>query len=191
VAEPGDDGVAGEVLDEVIVAAQAGAPWAFERLYTRFAPAVTGYLRMRGAADAEGLTNEVMLGVFRGLDSFEGDVAAFRSWLFTIAHRRAIDDRRRTAVRPQTDELFEERHERPGGDVEDEAVSNLEDDRVHVLLESLTAEQRDVVLLRVVADLSVEETARVLDKRPGAIKMLQRRGLATLRRILESEGVTS
>lgn len=190
MSEPGDDGIAGEVLDEVVVAARAGAPWAFERLYTRFAPAVAGYLRMHGAADAEGLTNEVMLGVFRGLASFEGDSAAFRSWLFTIAHRRAIDDRRRVSVRPQTDQLFEERHERPGGDVEEEAVSDLEHDRVHALLEHLTAEQRDVVLLRVLGDLSVEETAQVLGKRPGAVKMLQRRGLAALRQVLESEGVT-
>lgn len=189
--EPGDEGVAGEVFEEVLVAARANAPWAFEELYTRFAPAVAGYLRMRGAADPEGLTNEAMLGVFRGLPSFEGDVAGFRSWLFTIAHRRLIDDRRRRSVRPQTDELLDERHEFLGGNVEQEAFSSLGHDRVEALLAELTEEQRDVVLLRVVADLSVDEVARVLDKRTGAIKMLQRRGLAALRRMLESEGVTS
>jgi RNA polymerase sigma factor (sigma-70 family) len=188
VAEPG--GPDGEVLDEVLQAARADAPWAFERLYARLAPAVAGYLRMHGAADAEGLTNEVMLGVFRGLPSFDGDVAGFRSWVFTIAHRRLIDERRRAAVRPQTGESIEDRHELPGGDVEQEAVAFLEHDRVRGLLEGLTADQRDVVLLRVVADLSVEEVASVLGKRPGAVKMLQRRGLAALKRILESEGVT-
>jgi RNA polymerase sigma factor (sigma-70 family) len=191
VARPGDDGVAGEVLEEVLVAARADAPWAFERLYSRFGPMVAGYLRMHGAADPEGLTNEVMLGVFRGLPSFEGDIAGFRSWLFTIAHRRLIDDRRRASVRPQTDELHHDRHETTGGDVELEAESQLERDRVHALLEGLTHEQREVVLLRVVADLSIEEVARILGKRPGAVKMLQRRGLASLRRRLEAEGVTS
>ena len=191
MAEPGDEGVAGDVLDEVLVAARADAPWAFEHLYARFAPAVSGYLRMHGATDPEGLTNEVMLGVFRGLPSFEGEGTGFRSWLFTIAHRRLIDERRRASVRPKSDELVEERHERPGGDVEVEALSGLEDERVRTLLDGLTAEQREVVLLRVVADLSVEQVAQVLDKRTGAVKMLQRHGLARLRRILETQGVTS
>lgn len=191
MAKAGDEGVTGEVLEDVLVAARANAPWAFEELYTRFAPAVAGYLRMRGATDPEGLTNEAMLGVFRGLPSFEGDVAGFRSWLFTIAHRRLIDERRRGSVRPQTAELLDERHEFPGGNVEQEAFAVLGHDRVAGLLAELTEEQRDVVLLRVVADLSVDEVAQVLGKRVGAIKMLQRRGLATLRRILESEGVTS
>jgi RNA polymerase sigma factor (sigma-70 family) len=100
-----------------------------------------------------------------------------------------VDDRRRRSVRVQTSEL-EDRHEAPGGDVELEAVGRLEGQSVRELLEGLTEEQRDVILLRVVADQSVEEVAQILDKRPGAIKMLQRRGLARLRRLLESEGVT-
>lgn len=190
MAEPGDDGASGEVLEDVLAAASADAPWAFERLYTRFAPSVAGYLRLRGSTDPEGLTNEVMLGVFRGLPSFEGDVAGFRSWLFTIAHRRLVDERRRRAARPQTNEGADRHREQRGGDVEQEALAALGGDSVATLLDALTGAQRDVVLLRVVADLSVEEVARVLGKRPGAVKMLQRRGLATLRRILESEGVT-
>jgi RNA polymerase sigma factor (sigma-70 family) len=190
LSEQAASGLTSEAFNDVLVAARANAPWAFERLYSQLAPAVAGYLRMRGAVDADGLTNEVMLGVFRGLPSFEGDAERFRSWVFTIAHHRLVDDRRRQAVRVRTSEL-ENHHEPVGGDVEHEAVAGLQHDDVRALLDPLTVEQRDVILLRVVADLSVEEVATVLGKRPGAVKMLQRRALASLRRRLEREGVTS
>jgi RNA polymerase sigma factor (sigma-70 family) len=190
LTDSGPRGLTDETFDQVLAAAKANAPWAFERLYTHIAPPVAGFLRLRGASDPDGVTNEVMLGVFRGLEGFEGDLAGFRSWVFTIAHRRLIDDRRRRAARVQTSEL-EEGHEHLGGDVEEEAVSRLEHGAVHELLEHLTEEQRDVILLRVVADLSVEAVAAVLGKREGAVKMLQRRGLARLRRLLEAEAVTS
>lgn len=179
-----------EIPEDVLGAARANAPWAFERIYAQLAGPVAGYLRLRGASDPDGLTNEVMLGVFRGLPTFEGDVAAFRSWVFTIAHRRLVDDRRRRAVRPTTSELDRGHGETAGGDVEEEALAQLEDEDLRALLGELTTDQREVVLLRVVADLSVDEVAGVLGKKPGAVKMLQRRGLAALRGRLGVEGVT-
>lgn len=178
-----------EALERVLVAAQAGAGWAFERLYDDLAPALTRYLHLQGASDPESLANEVMLAVFRGLSTFEGGLPQLRSWVFTIAHRRGIDDYRRRSARPLTSE-FEPQREHLGGDVEREAMDQIEGEGVHALVAGLTDEQRAVVLLRVVADLSVEEVAELLGKRPGAIKMLQRRGLARLRRIIEREGVT-
>jgi RNA polymerase sigma-70 factor (ECF subfamily) len=70
-------------------------PWAFERLYADLAPVVAGYLRVQGAAEPEDLTSEVFLGVFTGIDSFEGSETQFRSWVFTIAYSRLVDERRR------------------------------------------------------------------------------------------------
>lgn len=184
-------GLGAEVFADVLAAARANAPWAFERLYHDLAPAVTGYLRLRGAREPEDLTNEVLLGVFQGLDRFEGDAAGFRSWVFTIAHRRVIDERRRRAARPETSGELPDDLAPPGGDVEQEALAGLADGQVARLLAELTEDQRDVLLLRVVADLSIADVARITGKEPGAVKMLQRRGLAALRRLLEREGVTS
>jgi len=180
-----------EVFGTVLDAARSNAPWAFERLYRAVAPDVDGYLRMRGATDPDGLTNEVMLGVFQGLSRFSGGSAGFRSWVFTIAHHRLVDERRRLSTRPTTTELLDHHPEPLAGDVEHEAIAGLTAEHVGQLLETLTDDQRDVVLLRVVADLSVEQVADVLGKREGAIKMLQRRGLAALRQALEPERVTS
>jgi DNA-directed RNA polymerase specialized sigma24 family protein len=88
-------------FDDVLAAAQAGAGWAFEVLYRDLAPSVTGYLRLHGAAEPDDLASETFLGVFTGLGGFRGDEEALRSWVFTIAHRRLIDDWRRRSRRPQ------------------------------------------------------------------------------------------
>lgn len=95
----------GEAFDEVLVAAQAGAGWAFARLYDDLAGIVAGYLRLRGAAEPDDVTSETFLAVFRGLGSFTGGEQQFRSWVFTIAHRRLLDEHRYRSRRPATTEL--------------------------------------------------------------------------------------
>src|SRR5215831_10144188 len=75
-------------------------PIAIDELYSRYSGLVVGYLRAQGAVDPEDLASEVFVGVLRGLDRFDGDEAAFRSWLLVIAHRRLLDDRRRRGRKP-------------------------------------------------------------------------------------------
>ena len=174
----------------VLVAAQTGAPWALELLYHALSPAVLGYLRIQGAADPEDLTNEVFLGVLRRIGSFEGNEEKFRSWVFTIAHSRLVDDRRRTDRRPHLAGPHEDHWDRAGGDAEQEALGRLSSQRVQALCEGLVADQRDVLLLRVMAGLTVEAIAEALEKSEGAVKALQRRGLANLRKILERDPVS-
>lgn len=174
-------------FDDVLVAARAGAAWAFERLYNDLAPVVAGYLRSQGSADPEDLTSEVFLGVFRGLSGFQGDQSQFRSWVFTIAHRRLTDERRRRGRRPATRPLEARAELRAGGDVEQEALTALGDVRVRELLAGLSEDQRSVLTLRIIGDLTVEQVAEAIGKRPGAVKALQRRGLAALRKALEVE----
>ena len=175
-------------FEAVLAAAQADTPWAYERLWRALAPAVASYLRLQGAEDAEDLTSEVFLGAFRNLRRFSGNEDQFRGWLFTIAHRRLLDDRRRAAVRPAWggDGRVPDRR---AGDTEDDALRALAEDRVRDLCRQLAPGQRDVLLLRLVADLTVEQVAAALGRTPGAVKALQRRGLAALREILEREGV--
>jgi RNA polymerase sigma factor (sigma-70 family) len=180
----------GTGFDSVLQAARTGAPWALERLYQALSPAVLGYLRVQGAADPEDLTNEVFLGVFRRIVSFDGSEDAFRSWVFTIAHSRLIDDRRRAGRRPQIAGDLHDRPDRAGGDAEHDAMDRLGSQRVQALCEQLVPDQRDVLLLRLMAGLTVEAIADALGKSEGAIKALQRRGLANLRKILERDPVS-
>ena len=177
-------------FEDVLDAARSGAAWAYESLYGALAARVCGYLRLHGAPEPEDLTSELFLRVFDRLDGFDGGEAQFRSWVFTIAHRLLIDDRRRRDARPRTTQFVVSVESIAGGDAETDALGRLDVRNVEATLAALPADQRDVLMLRVLADLTVEEVARALDKRPGAVKALQRRGLARLRRHLE-QGIAS
>ena len=168
--------------------ARAGSDVAFEAVFHELAPAVAGYLRLNGVSEVDELTNEVFAQVHRGLHRFSGDWAGFRSWVFTIAHHRMVDDARRARRRPPI-ALAEVSEEAATGDVESEALDALSDERLHRLLSILSEDQRQVLLLRIVADLPLEEVAVALGKTVGAVKSLQHRALASLRRALEQEGV--
>jgi RNA polymerase sigma factor (sigma-70 family) len=181
----------GPGFGSVLAAAQTGAPWALERLYQALSPAVLGYLRVQGAPDPEDLTNEVFLGVFRSIVSFAGGEETFRSWIFTIAHSRLVDERRRNGRRPQLADNDRDAYlERSGGDAEQDALDRLSSQRVQDLCDRLVPDQRDVLLLRLMAGLTIEAIAETLGKSPGAVKALQRRGLANLRKILEHAPVS-
>ncbi len=180
----------GEAFPFVLAAAQAGGSSAFERLYRAFAPSVVGYARMQGAADSDGLTNEVFLNVFNAVGSFTGDEGKFRSWVFTIAHHRLVDERRRCARRPRMAGEQVEDQAAAGDDVEEEVLRRSSIERVRKLCDRLAPEQRDVLLLRMVSAMTVDQVAETLDKSPTAVKALQRRALATIRRLMEREGVS-
>lgn len=173
-------------LGSLVEDARAGCPRAFECLYRQLAGQVSSYLRWHRASDPDGLTNDVFAQVHRKLPTFEGDDSGFRSWLFTIAHHRMIDDRRAASRQPPVQGDLDDDEAVRCGNVEDDAFAMLAQDRVRDLVAVLSPDQRDVVLLRIVADLSVDEVARMLDKREGAVKALQHRALATLRRHLEA-----
>ncbi|MDP8992879.1 MAG: sigma-70 family RNA polymerase sigma factor [Actinomycetota bacterium] len=173
---------------EVLAAAQANAGWAFRRLFDELARPVVGYLRLQGACDPDDLANEAFLGAFSNIDRFEGDEEAFRSWVFTIAHHRLVDERRRLSRRPALAGHDADADVR-GGDVEDDALRSAGDERVREVLALLAPDQRDVLLLRIVGDHTVEQVAEALGKTPGAVKALQRRGLRALRKEISREGV--
>lgn len=178
----------GDEFDKLLSSAQEGDAVALEAVYRDLAPLVLGYLRGRGAADPEDLVSETFVAVVRNIRGFEGSETQFRSWVLTIAHRRLIDERRRLRRRredtaePTT--LEDVADGVVAGDAADAALARLATGDVRRLLDELTDDQRAVILLRVVAELPVKDTARVLRKRPGAVKTLQRRALARLQRAL-------
>ncbi|MGY1610066.1 MULTISPECIES: RNA polymerase sigma factor [unclassified Geodermatophilus] len=181
----------GPAFDDVLAAARAGAAWGFEVLYRDLSPVVTGYLRLHGALEPDDLASETFLAVFRGLGGFRGDEEALRSWVFTIAHRRLVDDWRRRSRRPHlADDAGDLLPETSGGDVEDDVLTRLGTEAVHRLCAGLPADQRSVLLLRVLADLTVEQVAAVMGRSVGSVKALQRRGLRRLRAELEPAGTT-
>jgi len=179
----------GPAFDSVLAAAQAGVGWARTRVYEELAPAVAGYIRAQGVADPSDATSDVFVTVLTRLPSFAGDERQFRSWVFTIAYRRVVDEWR---GRARQDALLRAQSPPapPAPPAEDVALTRLGGERVAELLDTLTPDQRHVLALRVVADLSLEQVAELLGKPVGAVKALQHRALATLRRNLAGEAVS-
>jgi RNA polymerase sigma-70 factor (ECF subfamily) len=171
--------------DDLCESARRGESWALTEVWHRYSPAVVGYLRSRGVVDAEDLASEVFLQVFRRIQNFRGDESDLRTFVFSVAHARYVDDRRRVARRGIDAEFVPEDHRSVSDSAETEALDRVATQRAVALIETLTPDQRDVLLLRIVADLSLEETARTLGKKVGAVKALQHRGLAALRPVVE------
>src|SRR5262245_38533776 len=174
-------------FDRVLAAAQAGDQSAFGRLYVDLAPLVAGYARANGVGNPDDVTGDVFVSVVKGIDGFAGGESEFRSWLLTIAHRRIVDERRRKGRRDEQlvdpADLTEARASRDSASV---ALARLEAQGVLEVIADLTDDQRAVLLLRVVADLSIREVAEILGKPEGAVKALQHRAFAALQRRLGS-----
>jgi len=191
----GSDTFARMALDSFptrLEAARSGDQAAWAELYGELAPSVLGYLRSSSAPDPEDTMSETFLQVARDIRGFDGDERQFRAWVFTVAHHRLIDARRRVARRPV--DLMAEPPEAvpraPADEAAEEALARIGAEEVKEVLGTLSEDQRTVLMLRILGDLAIEDVARALGKRPGAVKQLQRRGLAALRRELASRGVT-
>ena len=179
----------GEQFADVLNAARTGAPWALEALYREFHPPVLAFLRARAPAEAEDLASDVFVAVAEGLHRFDGDEDGFRSWLFTITYRQVGQMRRRMGRRRTDPFPADEVGERvPPGDAESDAMAAISTQQALDLIATLPPAQGEVLLLRVVADLPVDEVARIVGKRPTAVRALQHRAVVGLaRRVARAE----
>ncbi len=173
-------------FDDVLAAAQHGSEWAWGQILAELGPPIQSYARSQGIADPEDLLGQVLEGLVRGIDRFKGTETAFRSWAFTIAHSRIIDGRRKKSRRPAMADREVPDVAGPDNDAH-EASATLSREQALAMLDGLPEKQREVLALRVVAGLSVEETARVLKKRPGAVRVAMHRALQLLEEKIPSE----
>ena len=182
VSVRGGDGASARSFESTLAAARQGAGWAATALWTEYAPAVAGFVRARGSREPDDLTSEVFLVVFDSLHTFTGGQAEFRSFLFSIAYRRLVDELRMRTRRGTPEEWTAETDNRHSPSAEDDAEARIGDDAARALLNGLPPDQRDVMVLRIIGDLTIEQVAEVIGKREGAVKALQRRALGNLRK---------
>lgn len=171
-------------FESVVQAAQAGAVWAWERLVNDIDGPLRGYARRQGVLDVDSVVGETWLHIARGIGSFVGTDAGFRSWAFTVAHHRIIDDRRRRTRKPtvSVDASTLDSLAKTSPSAEDEFESHTSSEAVQLLLLDLPASQREVVLLRVIGGFGISEIAEIIGKRPGAVQSLQHRAFKRLRK---------
>jgi RNA polymerase sigma-70 factor (ECF subfamily) len=144
---------------------------------------VLSYLRARGVEDPEGTTQDVFLALHPQLGQVRGGANGVKSLVFAIAHARYVDEHRRRSKAPQTTGYNPESDPRSDPSAEDQVLASESTANVKALLEPLQQDQQEVLALRIVADLSLETTAEIMGKSPGAVKQLQRRALCRLRKL--------
>jgi RNA polymerase sigma-70 factor (ECF subfamily) len=145
------------------------------------------YLRGRAPDVADDVASETWISAAAGLNRFAGDADQFRAWLFTIARHRLIDQRRREKRRPVVDNAEDATQELAAtGPSPEEAVTSAMagDEAARRIANILSADQADVILMRVVGGLSVEEVARIMGKTEVTVRVLQSRGLKRLQKYL-------
>lgn len=170
-------------------AGPAGDEEAFSEVYRIVHPGLLGYLRGIVGEDAEDVASDAWLETARDLGRFRGDGAGFRAWTATIARHRALDHLRRVRSRPRPSRFEQDLSELPAaGDAAGEALDALSTERALALIAGLPRDQAEAVLLRVVVGLDGPSAARVLGKRPGAVRSAAHRGLNRLAKQLTGRG---
>jgi len=179
-------------LGAAVARAQEGDDGAFAVAYRIVQPGLLGYLRGLVGDEAEDVASDAWLEIARDLGRFRGDGAGFRGWTATIARHRAFDHLRRQRVRPRSAMLEQDVLELPGPhSTHDQALESLSTEYALGLVRGLPQDQAEAVLLRVVVGLDGPAAARVLGKRPGAVRTAAYRGLKRLARELGvTDGVT-
>jgi RNA polymerase sigma-70 factor, ECF subfamily len=174
-------------LEANLARARDGDPDALRQLFRAYQPRLLRFLRGLEPAAAEDLAGEVWLAVAGRLDRFVGGERELRSWLFAVARNRLADHRRRAARRPRLVALdgqlvdtasSQGQWTAAAGDPADLAVDRLSAQAaIDALVVDLSPDQAEVVLLRVVGGLSVEEVAALTARSPGGVRVLQHRAL--------------
>jgi RNA polymerase sigma factor (sigma-70 family) len=171
--------------DDLVVGAQRGEPAALRSLYDSIAPRVRGYLQLRGVDDPDAATNEVFLRLFSRLGSVTGGLGGARALAFTIAHGLAVDDARSRGRRPVSTPYETQDDLRTSVSAEDIALEHTGTSEVLAVLDLLPDDQRNVVILRVLGELSIAETAAAIGRTEPTVKRLQSRAIEALRHLLD------
>jgi RNA polymerase sigma-70 factor (ECF subfamily) len=177
-----------DITDGMLIRqAQGGDAQAFGALYERYAPAVFRfiYAHLDNRLDAEDLTEDVFMRVWRSLPKYREQGVPFLAYLFRIARNALVDTYRRLghveaelSVEMQS---FSTLDAEPGEIVR----AKMENQRLRQALTNLRSDYREVLTLRFLGELSPEETAKAMKRSPGAVRVLQHRALAALRKTLE------
>ncbi|MEU5519224.1 RNA polymerase sigma factor [Streptomyces sp. NPDC093250] len=178
-------------LGAAVARAQKGDEAAFAVAYRLVQPGLLGYVRGLVGDDAEDVMSDAWLEIARDLGRFKGDGAGFRGWTATIARHRALDHLRRQRVRPRASTIEQDVLDLPGAQsTYDQAMEAISTEYALQLVGGLPRDQAEAVLLRVVVGLDGPAAARVLGKRPGAVRTAAYRGLNRLAKQLGAESVT-
>lgn len=161
-----------------------GNTQAFGHVYEHYLPFVYKfvYFRLNSREDAEDLTEKIFFKVWQAMHKYDPEKASFKTWLFTITRRTLIDFYRTHKVSYELKEAFQIGVE---DSTKEEIDTHLAMEKIIPVLKSLPEEQAEVITLRFLSQLNAKETAAIMDKSEGAIRVLQHRALKQIRADLQ------
>ncbi|MFR9730327.1 ECF RNA polymerase sigma factor SigK [Saccharopolyspora sp. MS10] len=183
---PPDEGADGEGPDAGALVADVarGDERAFEQLYDLLAGRVFAMIQriVRDAAQSEEVTQEVLVEVWRRATHYRPELGSVNTWVFTLAHRRAVDRVRSSqAGRDREARVGAQQHTRPFDEVSESVSDRFEQRQVRRCLSTLTELQRESVLLTYYRGYTYREAAGLLDSPASTVKTRLRDGLIRLR----------
>ena len=169
--------------------AKKGDADSFGMIYEQYADIVFRFIysQLSNYQDAEDLTEEVFLRIWRSLGNYEQKGVPFLAYLFRIARNAVIDHYRQTARSRQQIPLEEELVGHTQDEPEQQVVLNSDQKEIRAQLRGLREDYRNVLVLRFFSGLTNEETAQALGKTPGAVRVLQHRALAALKKAISGQ----
>lgn len=178
-----------EAEEALVAEAIAGDKAAFTQLYDLYYDRVYRHVvyRVPSPQDAEDIAQLVFLQAWRAIGRYQLTGSPFIAWLLTIAHNLVMTFYRRNRVTAPLE--HETREDRSDSDPQQAAEASLDRDRVRAAITHLRPEHQQVVTMRFIDNLAHRDIAIALGKSEGAVRVIQHRALAELRRILEREGV--
>jgi RNA polymerase sigma-70 factor, ECF subfamily len=181
--------VQSDEFPDLLQRAKAGDEAAFAELFRHVQPLMLRYLSSVAATDmVDDVASDAWVSVIRALDTFDDDLGGFTGWVLTMARRRWIDELRRRTRRHEVLGFSESVADVPSPTtVEGEIADRLGGDAAIGMLRTLPPDQAEVVMLRAISGLGVEEVARIVGKTPGAVRVLSHRGLHRLRAMLGTD----
>ena len=174
---------------QLLIKAKDGESEAIGELYERYVQVIYrfAFYRLGNSQDAEDLTEEVFIRVLKALPNYRDQGAPFAAFLFRVARNALVDFRRRPVNKEWQLSLEDNLLRGTLPDPVEIIIEDQDNHRIRKTLDQLKDDYRMVLILRFISELSPEETAQVMGRSPGAIRVLQHRALTALRSLLQKD----
>lgn len=179
-------------IRSLVKKAKGRDPEAFGMLYDEYVDQIFRYVyyKVGNLAESQDLTGQTFLKAFENIDSYEMRDVAFSSWLYRIAHNLVVDFFRRESKRESVPIDEQPPTPSPRGNPVETVLADLESERLYRAMRKLTHNQREVLVLKFIDNLSNAQVAEIMGISVGAVKSTQKRGLLSLNRILGNSSGT-